>query len=208
MKEENPYQPIEGKVVEIIEETQNIKTFVIIPKKEISFKTGQFMELTYPGVGEAPFTPSSSPFVEDKLEFTIMKTGGVTTLLHEAKPGLAVGLRGPFGKGYPVEQFQGKEVLIVGGGVGLAPLRSLLFTLLAQAVGKTHIRMLGQVLLNFPPVPLVIPDVLTLGADGQQARERLDFGERLFQLASQVLFPVPHQRANLRQRNTYNEKGS
>jgi len=129
---ENPYQPIEAKLLEVIEETPTIKTFVLKPVEEIGFKTGQFMELTCPGVGEAPFTPSSSPSVKETLEFTIMKVGGVTAALHELKPGAILGLRGPFGRGYPLEDFEGKEVLIVGGGVGLAPLRSLLLTLLEE----------------------------------------------------------------------------
>ena len=128
----NPYQPIEAKVLEVIQETPNIKTFIPQPLEDIGFKTGQFMEFTYPGVGEAPFTPSSSPFVKEKLEFTIMKSGQVTAAIHELKPGAIVGLRGPFGKGYPLQDFEGRDILIVGGGVGLAPLRSLLLTLLTE----------------------------------------------------------------------------
>jgi len=128
----NPYQPIQAKVLEVIQETPNIKTFILQPLEEIGFNTGQFMEFTYRGVGEAPFTPSSSPFVKDKLEFTIMKAGQVTSAIHELKPGEIVGLRGPFGKGYPLQDFEGKDILIVGGGVGLAPLRSLLLSLLAE----------------------------------------------------------------------------
>lgn len=129
---ENPYQPIEAKLLEIVEETPNIKTFVLKPLEDIGFLAGQFMEVTCPGVGEAPFTPSSSPFIKEKLEFTIMKAGGVTSALHELKPGTILGLRGPFGKGYPLKDFEGKEILIVGGGVGLAPLRSLLLSLMEE----------------------------------------------------------------------------
>jgi len=129
MSDQNPYKPLGGVVEQVIEETETIKTLVIKPEKEIPFRSGQFMQLTLPGVGEAPFTPSSSPNRIETLDFTILKTGKVTDDLHEVKVGDAVGLRGPFGKGYPVEKFEGKEILVVGGGVGLAPLRSLLYVM-------------------------------------------------------------------------------
>jgi len=83
-------------------------------------------------MGEAPFTPSSDPGIKEKFDVTIMKAGKVTGLLHEIPKNTVVGIRGPFGKGYPLDKFAGKDVLIVGGGVGLAPLRSLLFSLFAD----------------------------------------------------------------------------
>ncbi|MHC4215239.1 MAG: oxidoreductase, partial [Planctomycetota bacterium] len=57
----NPYQPVNGEIVEIIDESPTIKSFVVVPEEEFGFDTGQFVELTLPGQGEAPFTPSSSP---------------------------------------------------------------------------------------------------------------------------------------------------
>jgi NAD(P)H-flavin reductase len=128
-KVQNPYFPQEAEILEVIEETPTIKTFVLRPQETIPFKAGQFMELTVPQLGEAPFTPSSSPHKPERMEITILRTGTVTDALHQMKAGQLVGLRGPFGKGYPVQKFHGKEVLVVGGGVGLAPLRSLLYTL-------------------------------------------------------------------------------
>ncbi len=126
---ENPYQPINAEIVDIIDESPTIKTFVIVPEKEFTFKTGQFVELTLPGEGEAPFTPSSSPKQTDRMDISIMKAGRVTGLLHECQKGQKVGIRGPYGNGYPIDEFVGKEVYIVGGGVGLAPIRSLFLTL-------------------------------------------------------------------------------
>ena len=128
----NIYRPIEAIVEDIIVETPTIKTFVLRPKEDFAFKTGQFIELTLPGIGEAPFTPSSDPNVKDKIEVTIMNVGKVTSLLHASAQNISVGIRGPYGKGYPLDRFAGKDVLIVGGGVGLAPLRSLLFSLFAE----------------------------------------------------------------------------
>jgi sulfite reductase subunit B len=125
----NPYRPIETEVLEVITETPTIKTLRLRPKEEITFATGQFIELTVPGVGEAPFTPSSRPSVKDIMEVTIMKVGKVTEQIHRLQKGAIVGLRGPFGRGYPLDEFKGKEILVVGGGCGFAPLRSLMYAL-------------------------------------------------------------------------------
>jgi len=128
----NIYRPIEAIVEDIIVETPTIKTFVLRPKEDFSFNTGQFIELTLPGIGEAPFTPSSDPNIKDKIGVTIMNVGRVTSLLHSISKDASVGIRGPYGKGYPLEKFEGKDILIVGGGVGLAPLRSLILMLFSQ----------------------------------------------------------------------------
>ena len=127
MEAVNPYYPIPTKIKQIIPETPTIKTFVL-DGMPIQFEAGQFAELTVPGVGEAPFTPSSSPYA-DTMEFTIMRVGRVTQSLFELKEGDFVGVRGPFGKAYPLKNFKGKEVFIVGGGVGFAPIRSLFLAL-------------------------------------------------------------------------------
>ncbi|MDP2423265.1 MAG: FAD/NAD(P)-binding protein [Bacteroidales bacterium] len=126
----NIYKPFRARLEKVIEESPLIKTLVLVPETEFSFKTGEFIELTLDGIGEAPFTPSSSPFVKDRIEVTIMKAGYVTGLMHELPVGAVLGVRGPFGRGYPIETFFGKEVLILGGGCGLAPIRSLLYTLI------------------------------------------------------------------------------
>jgi len=128
----NIYRPQEAILEDIVTESPTIKTFVLRPKEPFEFKTGQFIELTLPGIGEAPFTPSSDPNVKDKIDVTIMNVGKVTSLLHSSPKNISLGLRGPYGKGYPLDKFAGKDILIVGGGVGLAPLRSLLFSLFAQ----------------------------------------------------------------------------
>jgi len=127
-KSENPYRPIKTEVLDVITETPTIRTLRLKPAEPISFKTGQFIELTVPGVGEAPFTPSSKPSVKDVLEVTIMRVGKVTEEIHQLRRGDTVGLRGPFGKGYPLDEFKDKEVLVVGGGCGFAPIRSLMYS--------------------------------------------------------------------------------
>ncbi len=153
----NIYQPFEATVEEVIVETPAIKTFVLRPKENFEFRTGQFIELTVPGIGEAPFTPSSDPAVKDMFELTVMKAGRVTALAHNLLKGASVGVRGPYGKGYPLEKFFAKDVLVIGGGVGLAPLRSLLFTLFGE-IDRYH-----KVILRYgcrTPQDMVYKDAL------------------------------------------------
>ena len=128
----NIYQPQPVEIEEIIEETPTIKTFILRPQKEFSFSTGQFIELGLAGVGEAPFTPSSDPNIKDKIEVTIMDVGRLTLQLHSLSKNSRLGIRGPYGNGYPLEEFKGREIVVIGGGVGLAPLRSLLLSLFSQ----------------------------------------------------------------------------
>ena len=113
--DKNLYQPVNAEIIDIIDESPTIKSFVVQPQEKFKFDTGQFVELTLPGAGEAPFTPSSSPAQTDKMEITIMKAGRVTAMLHDCEKGQKVGIRGPYGNGYPVDDFVGKEVYIVGG---------------------------------------------------------------------------------------------
>lgn len=153
----NLYQPIDVRLEEVKSETSAIKTFRLKTGGRIGFKTGQFVELTVPGIGEAPFTPSSNPNVKEEMEITIMKAGYVTGILHELQPGTTLGIRGPYGQGYPIEDFYGKEILIVGGGVGLAPLRSFLLTLFSQ------LNKFKKVLLRYgarSPADVVYKDLL------------------------------------------------
>ena len=130
MQDLNPYESIASNIEKVIEETPTITTFVLKPEKPVSFATGQFIELAVPGMGEAPFTPSSLPSAKGNFDMTIMKVGRVTEAVHKMKKGETVFVRGPYGKGYPLDKFEGKDVLLVGGGVGLAPLRSLLLSLI------------------------------------------------------------------------------
>lgn len=136
----NLYQSDEFVVKDVISESPTIKTYVLESENEFSFKTGQFIEFCLPVFGEAPFTPSSSPLVKEKIEVTIMKAGYVTEKIHDnVVPGTVVGIRGPFGLGYPLDDFKGKEILVVGGGVGLAPLRSLLYSLFSTSTNYPKI---------------------------------------------------------------------
>ncbi len=139
----SPYMPIPAEVEGIVDETPTIKTFAIRPAEPIAFEAGQFVQLTLPGVGEAPFTPSSSPSIEDRMEITIVRVGRVTDALHELEPGASVGLRGPLGRPYPLDSFHGRDVVIIGGGCGVGPLRALLFSLIE------HPERYGRILFRY-----------------------------------------------------------
>ncbi|MEN3203083.1 MAG: FAD/NAD(P)-binding protein [Atribacterota bacterium] len=126
MRCEGTYTPCLLPIEEIIEETRDIKTFRIRRPEDFVYLPGQFAEIFVPGVGEAPFSISSSPTNPTFLEFSIKRIGSVTQALHRLNPGDTIGLRGPYGKGFPLEELLGKNLLFVGGGIGLAPLRSLI----------------------------------------------------------------------------------
>ena len=130
MTSTNVYVPVMAELVDVIEETPSIKTLVVAPEEPIEFRAGQFVQLGIPGMGEAPFTPSSSPLRPERIDITILGTGKLTDKLHECTKGDTLCVRGPFGKGYPIEKLDDKDVLVVGGGVGLAPLRALILALL------------------------------------------------------------------------------
>jgi len=128
----NPYRSIRAEVCEVIPETSTIKTLTLKPEDRISFNTGQFIELSVPGVGEAPFTPSSEPTLNETIQVSVMNVGKVTAKIHCLEPGATVGLRGPFGNGYPLDIFRDREIIVTGGGCGFAPLRSLLYELFSR----------------------------------------------------------------------------
>lgn len=96
------------------------------------FLPGQFFQLSVPGAGEFPVSPASAADGGGVLEFCVRRVGQVTSLLHTLGPGDRVGLRGPFGKGFPVDEMAGAEILLLAGGLGIAPLRSLLYHLLQE----------------------------------------------------------------------------
>jgi sulfhydrogenase subunit gamma (sulfur reductase) len=128
----NPYLPKKAEIVEIIQETTSsdldIKTYRLkfINGETMEFMPGQFVELSIPGKGEAPFGFASSPLDKEFIELSIKKVGLVTEALHSLKTGSHVWIRGPFGNTFPVEEMEGKKIFIVAGGLGLAPLRPLI----------------------------------------------------------------------------------
>jgi len=108
-------------------------------EKAFRFVPGQFCELSLFGKGEAPFGIASSPTEKGSLKFTINKAGTVTTALHQIAEGQEMGIRGPLGNSYPIELFQGKNVLVIGGGFAFTTLRSLIIYLL-QPENRSNVK--------------------------------------------------------------------
>jgi NAD(P)H-flavin reductase len=112
--------------------TETFFRFELQDGSPLGHTPGQFVELSMFGYGEAPISISSPPDQTDSFEMCVRKLGTVTTALHGAGPGASVGIRGPFGRGFPVDRLKGRDVLIIGGGLGLIPLRSLIKHVLAN----------------------------------------------------------------------------
>jgi NAD(P)H-flavin reductase len=132
MVQNNPYKPVKAEIKEVITETPTIKTFRLELEKPLEFATGQFVQLTFPGSGECPFTPSSKPGKGKNIDVTAMRVGTATEVLHTMEAGDMLGVRGPYGNGFPLDILRNKELLIVGGGCGMAPLRSLFLEILGD----------------------------------------------------------------------------
>lgn len=133
----NTWMPVPATVLEVREENFNTRTFTLqFVDEEIRhryrFAPGQFNMLYLPGVGEAAISISSDSDRVDTLGHTIRLVGSVTRAMERLGRGATVGLRGPFGRGWPLEAIQGKDVVIVAGGIGLAPLRPVIYWLLAH----------------------------------------------------------------------------
>ncbi len=94
--------------------------------QELGHQPGQFVEVSLFGIGEAPISVSSSPTKKGSFELAVRSVGNVTKAMHKLDRGAILGIRGPFGKGFPVEEIKGKDILFVAGGIGLVPLRSLI----------------------------------------------------------------------------------
>ena len=122
--------PVVGVVTDIRIDTPDVKTFrVVTPegKKPFEHMPGQCAMVSIPGVGEAMFSITSSPTNREFMEFSIKKCGCLTEWLHAMEVGQQVTVRGPYGNAFPVEtELKGKNLLFVAGGIGLAPLRSVI----------------------------------------------------------------------------------
>ena len=118
-------------------ETYDTRTFALrfrdaAEQRDFAFRPGQFLELSVFGVGEAPFCLASSPTRPETIEVTVRRCGRLTDALHALGPGEEVGLRGPCGNGFDVEDAVGKDLLFIAGGIGLPPLRGLIWNVLDQ----------------------------------------------------------------------------
>lgn len=129
--QQNPYRPWPARITSIMDLTESERLFELRiiddgVREAFQFMSGQFVELSIFGVGEAPISISSAPSKQGFIELCVRNAGDVTGALHRKQCGDVVGLRGPFGRGFPFEQMKGNDVLLVAGGLGIAPLKSLI----------------------------------------------------------------------------------
>ena len=122
--------PKVGVVTDVRQDTPDVKTFrVVTPdgKKAFEHMPGQCAMLSIPGVGEAMFSITSSPTNTEFMEFSIKKCGCLTDWLHQVEVGQMITIRGPYGNPFPVDtELKGKNLIFIAGGIGLAPLRSVI----------------------------------------------------------------------------------
>lgn len=130
----DPMRPVPYRVQRIRQETNDTFTLQLAPTNgagEFTFAPGQFNMLYVFGVGEIPISISGDPRAPQTLVHTTRAVGAVTRAMRKLKRGAALGVRGPFGSRWPVERAEGSDVVIVAGGIGLAPLRPALYHLMA-----------------------------------------------------------------------------
>ncbi len=123
------YTPVMARLLQVeqMTELEKLFTFELPEGHSLGNEPGQFVEVSLLGIGEAPISISSSPSRSNgTFELCVRRVGDVTNALHNLEPGAMVGIRGPYGHGFPIDRMKGKDVLFAAGGLGLAPLRSLI----------------------------------------------------------------------------------
>ncbi|MDQ7784598.1 MAG: FAD/NAD(P)-binding protein [Desulfomonilaceae bacterium] len=121
------YRPALAQVLRVDQLTQseNLLALRMGTGEPLNHEPGQFVQVSLFGYGEAPISICSSPKGKEGFEICVREVGTVSGAIHDLEPGDWIGIRGPYGRGFPVVELEGKDVLIVAGGIGMAPLRSL-----------------------------------------------------------------------------------
>jgi NAD(P)H-flavin reductase len=152
-----------------VTELEKLFTIELAGGESLGHEPGQFVMLSIPGVGEAPISITSSPSRSNgTFELCVRKMGDVTGVLHGLQAGATVGIRGPFGHGFPIDDMRGKDMLFAPGGLGLAPLRSLINQVLDER------QDFGRVIILYGakrPAELLFRDEL----DAWAARDDVEF---------------------------------
>ena len=146
VQEESPMVPNWAEIIEIVPEAEGVSTYWLEFKDEelsesYSFLPGQFNMLYLPGYGEAAISISSDASDRSKIGHTIRFVGNVTNAISRLKVGDEIGIRGPFGTPWPMDEIEGHDITIASGGIGLAPLRPAIYHILnnRERYGKIHI---------------------------------------------------------------------
>jgi sulfhydrogenase subunit gamma (sulfur reductase) len=147
METTNPMRPYLGTLVGVKDLATDIKLFQVElndsqARKRFTYLPGQFAFLSAFGIGEAPFGLASIASRGTALDFAVAKVGTVTAALHAMEEGSIVGVRGPMGNCFPLDEIKGKNVIVLGGGIGGAPLRPVIHTILDQREDYGHLAIL------------------------------------------------------------------
>jgi sulfhydrogenase subunit gamma (sulfur reductase) len=129
------YVPTPARIVQIepLTTMEKLLTIQLPDGNSLGHRAGQFVQVSILGIGEAPISISSPPSRSNgKFELCVRKIGDVTGALHALPQGAHLGVRGPFGAGFPLDKFKGKDILFAAGGLGLAPTRSVLYQVLDE----------------------------------------------------------------------------
>ncbi|MFA4871965.1 MAG: FAD/NAD(P)-binding protein [Patescibacteria group bacterium] len=143
----NIYQPQKAKIIAVNQESIDTKLFRLrfLDKKtqrDFDFIPGQFAQIGLPGWGECPISFCSSPYDAKKFfELAIRKVGNLTSKIHTLKVGDMIDIRGPFGNGFDLDKFKNKPLILVGGGCGFVPLRSLIIDYLNGRIENTVLQI-------------------------------------------------------------------
>ena len=143
----NPYKPYVATVAEVIRETHNIVTLRLViddpeAMKNFTYEPGQVGQVSVFGVGESTFVINTPPSQKDYLQFSVMQAGEVTTAIHGLCKGDKVGVRAPLGRPFPFRDWKGKNVFFIGGGIGMAPIRTIMLHLLENKADYGKISLL------------------------------------------------------------------
>lgn len=171
------FLPIAATLTQILPGVPDNWLFRFRPQRPLALAPGQFVELSLPGVGAFPVSAANWP-TEAVMESCIRKAGRVTSALYNLTAGAQVGLRGPFGNGFPLSALIGQDVLLLAGGLGMAPLRGVLHWLLV------HREKVGAIMLLYgsrePASLLFRQELEALAASGAiHARFSVDFAPEL-----------------------------
>jgi sulfhydrogenase subunit gamma (sulfur reductase) len=131
----NPFMPYMATIKSVTDLTPDVKLFNTelddpVAQNDFNYQPGQFAFLSAYGIGEAPFCLTSAGHRKGGIEFAIRAVGTVTDALHELEEGAKVGIRGPFGNSFPMDDYKGKNIIIIGGGIGMAPLHPVINTII------------------------------------------------------------------------------
>jgi sulfhydrogenase subunit gamma (sulfur reductase) len=186
MKED--LQPVAAVLHEIVPMATDNHLFSFLPEQPMALAPGQFVEITLPGIGNFPVS-ACDPVRNGLITSCIRRAGRVTEALYQLEQGDVVGLRGPFGNGFPLQRFKDQEALLIAGGLGMAPLRALLQTLLDDQGRKSRIIVLyGS---REPEALLFREELVKLSKEQQiELRFSVDFAETLPSLDGRVVCKI------------------